>query len=153
MNSFQRVNQLLSWSHLDDPLLIHPPDPIPTLNKDIRAYVARADALANETGWVSRPELPTTDEILGAEESEDCGVVSLVPNQILGPWPSKDMYLKAHYDLLREDAVSPLRDAVAYVREDPHMMDSQAACIYEKVSLVSCGHVLDYTYGLTCKPS
>lgn len=32
-----------------------------------------------------------------------------------------------------EDAVAPLRDAVAYVRDEPSMMDSKEVSIYEKV--------------------
>lgn len=152
MNSLQAqgVNLFHALYQPHGPILAEPTGVVPTLNENIREYVAKADALANEKGWVSRPELPTSDEILGIEEAEDSEYVSLIPNQIFGPWPSRDMYLKAHYDLLREDAVAPLRDAVAYVRDDPHMMDSSAVCIYEKVSALSCGF-LYYTCMLTCK--
>jgi hypothetical protein len=44
------------------------------------------------------------------------------------------IYLSGHYELL-EDSVAPLRDAVAYVRDNPNMMDSSIMAIYEKVSL------------------
>lgn len=105
--------------------------PVP-VNKDIRNYVyGRGGKESPEAeSWASKPEIPSSDEILGLDSSED---VELLPNQITGPWPSKHSYLKAHYDLLREDAVAPLRDAVAYFREEPEMMDGQSVSIYEKV--------------------
>ena len=71
---------------------------------------------------------------MGADSTADDDCIDLMPNNVVGPWPSKDLYLKAHYELLREDAVAPLRDAVAYVREDSQMMDSQTVAVYEKVS-------------------
>lgn len=107
------------------------------VNPDIKKYCIQAreyDATEGEA-WTMKPELPSSDEILGTdllEDDEDC--VELMPNRISGSWPSKDSYLRAHYELLREDAVAPLRDAVAYVRDDPQMKDSPAVSIYEKVS-------------------
>lgn len=107
------------------------------VNPDIKNYCIQAkdnNAPEGET-WTMKPELPSSDEILGTdllENDEDC--VELMPNRIRGPWPSKDSYLRAHYELIREDAVAPLRDAVAYVRDDPQMKDSPAVSIYEKVS-------------------
>ncbi|KAI9872611.1 MAG: hypothetical protein M1823_008128, partial [Watsoniomyces obsoletus] len=50
---------------------------------------------------------------------------------------AKDKYLKAHYELHREDAVSPLRDAVDKFRKDPDMSDDKSLHIYEKVHI--CG--------------
>jgi helicase required for RNAi-mediated heterochromatin assembly 1 len=103
-------------------------------NDAIRRYLLGEDAVEHE--WESRPELPTSDEIMGTDESEKEGdIIQLIPNQITGPWPSKNTYLKGHYELLREDSVAPLRDAVAYARDNPHMMDSSIVAIYEKVSL------------------
>ncbi|PGH16195.1 hypothetical protein AJ79_01962 [Helicocarpus griseus UAMH5409] len=115
------------------------PGPSITLNKDIQAYVEETRRAAGGDSWTSKPELPTNNEVLGKNEnggSSDENVVGLLPNQLQGPWPSTGMYLKTHYDLLREDAVAPLRDAVAYVREDPQMKDSPDVCIYEKVHIV-----------------
>ena len=70
--------------------------------------------------------------ILGTDTATDD--VLLAPNKIFGPWSSTEEYLKTHYNLIREDAVAPLRDAVAFVREDPSIMDTKDAFIYEKVS-------------------
>lgn len=47
------------------------------------------------------------------------------------------VYLKTHYNLLREDAVANLRDAVAVVRERPGVTDSRSFVIYERVSYYS----------------
>lgn len=106
---------------------------LPELNKDIRQYIHDQETEeADKPPWLSKPELPSSDEILGTEMEND-DFVALMPNKVLGPWPSRVAYLKAHYELLREDAVAPLRDAVAYVRDDPHMMDSPLLNIYEKV--------------------
>lgn len=107
------------------------------VNPDIKNYCiqAREDDATEGEAWTMKPELPSSDEILGTDllkDDEDC--VELMPNRISGPWPSKSSYLRAHYELLREDAVAPLRDAVAYVRDDPQMKDSPAMSIYEKVS-------------------
>ncbi|KKK20890.1 hypothetical protein AOCH_004073 [Aspergillus ochraceoroseus] len=105
------------------------------VNKDISNYFSPI-RLDDAPSWVLRPELPSSDEILDNNNDED---VFLVPNKIDGAWESKDAYLKAHYELLREDAVAPLRDAVAYVRNDPEMMDTQAISIYEKVQVYITG--------------
>lgn len=109
-------------------------------NPAIRKYFFQAEQSADEGDWLSRPEIPSSEEIIGAESSDD-DCVELTPNNVTGPWLSKDLYLKSHYELLREDAVAPLRDAVAYVREDPQMMDSQTVAIYDKV--LSCPSFLE----------
>src|SRR5215471_10571630 len=84
-------------------------------NKDIRAYIAAARTPEPENSWTATPELPSPKEILGNDDCLDSGdVINLMVNQIRGPWPSTEMYLKAHYELLREDAVAPLRDSLAY---------------------------------------
>jgi helicase required for RNAi-mediated heterochromatin assembly 1 len=104
------------------------------LNEDIRRYVLGGTE-ATEQGWGARPEIPTSDEIMGTTTAHVDGndIIHLIPNQVTTPWPSTKIYLKAHYELLREDAVSPLRDAVAYARENRHLMDSSTAAIYENV--------------------
>lgn len=104
------------------------------VNKDIRNYFSKTATSSATNTWVSKSEIPSADEIMGVDDAastDDC--LDLVPNIVQGPWPSKDVYLKTHYDLIREDAVAPLRDAVAYFRADPSMMDSQVVSVYEKV--------------------
>ncbi|KAI2023264.1 hypothetical protein LOZ46_001595 [Ophidiomyces ophidiicola] len=118
-------------------LLAHNPVPAVSLNKHIRAYVNATQAVSKDHSWISNPEIPSSAEILGIGDSSQPGdAVFLNPNKIVGPWQSKHLYLKTHYDLLREDAVAPLRDAVAYVRQDPRMKDTLDICIYEKVHII-----------------
>jgi len=47
-------------------------------------------------------------------------------------------YLGSHYELLREDAYSTLRDATLSVRLTPDMDDLTEICIYENVCLHFC---------------
>lgn len=105
------------------------------VNLDVRAYFEEPNAEGLEP-WLQKPELPSREEILGIDDTNN-EVIELAPNRVAGPWISKSAYLKAHYELLREDAIAPLRDAVAFVREDPDMADSQIVAIYEKVSLLT----------------
>ncbi|KAK2748934.1 hypothetical protein FQN57_007217 [Myotisia sp. PD_48] len=104
--------------------------PVIPLNKHVREYMKALDSLDAPEDWSSNPELPSPEEALGTDSGEE---ILLVPNQVEGPWISREIYLKTHYNLLREDGVAPLRDAVAYFRNEPGMLDSPDCCIYEKV--------------------
>lgn len=105
------------------------------VNNGIRAYADAADGIATRSvsGWLCQPEVPTRAEIILAGD----GDVVLPANIIDGAWKSKTKYLKAHYSLLRDDAVSPLRDAVELFLQTPDMMESDHGSIgiYEKASL------------------
>jgi helicase required for RNAi-mediated heterochromatin assembly 1 len=104
------------------------------LNRDIRNYAAAANRAGGTDEWNDKPEIPSTSEVLGVNESSEADdIVELVPNQIQGQWPGTGAYLKAHYDLLREDTIAPLRDAVAYYRECIWMDDTSTVSVYEKV--------------------
>lgn len=81
--------------------------------------------------WRTKSELPTTDEIFNQEH--DTSDVLLLPNRPSGPWPSTELYLNAHYNLIREDAIGSLRDAVLWVRTYPDMSDTKTITIYDKV--------------------
>lgn len=110
--------------------------PLAKVNLGIRAYARTADEIMKSASsrWLRQPEFPASAEILSAEE----GYVSIPANKINGAWKNKEKYLKAHYNLLREDAVSPLRDAVEHFRQTPDMMEndnSGVVWIYEKVIL------------------
>lgn len=103
------------------------------LNTGIRKYAKeQAKIKENNLGeWQSLPEVPTSDEI-ALTDMED---VTIAANKIKGKWKSKDKYLRAHYELLREDSISPIRDAVDAVRKAPGTLENKDAAIYEKVSL------------------
>ncbi len=102
------------------------------LNRDIRAYVEAANTAPAKGSkpWLSRSEIPTTEEILDDEEEE----VRLLPNRLDKPWPNRRKYLETHYELLREDAISPLRDAVQQFRQTPDMCDDSQLAVYDKAS-------------------
>lgn len=109
------------------------PNPVALAPTEIRQYLSqtqapRADAVPSGS-WLLKPELPSSQEIFGTDDE----YLDLGTNQIQGAWESKEAYLKAHYELLREDAVAPLRDAVAIFRADPDMDDDKDVFVYEKV--------------------
>ncbi|KAI5285729.1 hypothetical protein KEM52_002308, partial [Ascosphaera acerosa] len=85
--------------------------------------------LSLDDAWQRKPEVPTSEEIMALDQT----TVDITPNLIKGPWESAQAYLKTHYELCREDALSPLIDAVAKVREHPNMNDDPTLCIYDKV--------------------
>jgi helicase required for RNAi-mediated heterochromatin assembly 1 len=105
------------------------------LNRDIRAYVAAADTRQPDTvkPWLLKEEIPTSDEILDNELEP----VQLSENRLDRPWPGRKKYLETHYELLREDAISPLRDAVHHFKNTPDMRDDGHVAVYEKASF--CG--------------
>lgn len=115
------------------------------VNVLVRKYglPATPDAGVESNSWQQRMEIPTTGEILAKEDGdneddEDGNAVDIPVNMIDAPWGSKENYLRTHYELLREDAIAPLRDAVAAVQESPEMQDGKVACIYEKVAKSAC---------------
>ncbi|KAI7534544.1 P-loop containing nucleoside triphosphate hydrolase protein, partial [Hortaea werneckii] len=109
------------------------------LNTGIREYFADAAKTVSKSAWTSRPEVPTSAEILdeeGGNSSSTSDIIEIVPNKRCGAWESKEAYLGAHYELLREDAVKPLRDAVGVVRAMPFADENAlngAVGIYDKV--------------------
>ncbi|KAI9793563.1 MAG: hypothetical protein M1816_007996 [Peltula sp. TS41687] len=104
----------------------------------------RPEAGVDTGSWQTRTEIPTAREIMdetdGAEADEDANAVEIPVNRIDAPWGNKQDYLRTHYELLREDAIAPLRDAVAAVQAFPHMKDNKGACVYEKV------YIIGYTF-------
>jgi hypothetical protein len=102
------------------------------LNRHIRDYASAAKLPLAESAkpWLRKPEIPTSEEILENEEE----AVELSENRLSRPWPSRKKYLETHYELLREDAISPLRDAVLQFKRTPDMMDNQQLAVYDKAS-------------------
>ncbi len=102
------------------------------VNHDIRRYVHAQENITRDAtpgDWLSHLEIPSNEEIALSVDAE----VVLAANKVEGKWRSKDKYLRAHFGLLREDAISPLRDAVDKYKKDPDMMDDFTLSIYEKV--------------------
>ncbi|KAI9676461.1 MAG: hypothetical protein M1817_000618 [Caeruleum heppii] len=114
----------------------------PTLGEYVHA--GKQDQTTNIPDWAVQPEIPSAQELLGLSRVVNGPgphnsshirptELELPINKIKGSWKSKDEYLGAHYELLREDAVAPLRDAIEQVADQPTMGDTRAICIYEKV--------------------
>lgn len=62
--------------------------------------------------------------------------VEVPANQVVGPWESKRRYLSDNYALLREDAVTPLRNVVSEMKAEPRVLEKDSvehSYIYEKV--------------------
>jgi hypothetical protein len=118
------------------------------LNRDIRAYVLAANSPPANTAkpWLLKSEIPTSEEILDDEEEP----VELSENRMNRPWPNRKKYLETHYELLREDAISPLRDAVHRFKSTPDMFDDNQVAVYEKVGCCSFRsfHLLTMSLGL-----
>ncbi|OWP00699.1 hypothetical protein B2J93_1084 [Marssonina coronariae] len=98
--------------------------------------------------WRNLPEIPSTDEIKpalrnlafgsndlwDAYQRETVYDHNLPKNIINGPWPSKEEYVGAHYQMLREDAIASLRKSVADVHRNPSMHDDVETWIYTHVT-------------------
>lgn len=107
----------------------------------IRDYVKgfRNIEASNPSSWLSKSEIPSSVEINGeGQDTVQDEPVAVPVNKVVGQWDSKEEYLNGHYLLLREDAISPLRNVVSELRNEPNIMecDSQEnASIYEKVCI------------------
>ena len=107
------------------------------LNLNVRRYIMASKSDVDSPEWTRKREIPSSLEIKGEDENatiED--EIEIEVNRVHAAWESKEKYLESHYRLLREDAVTPLRNAVAEVRETPHIMEQDScenAAIYEKV--------------------
>ncbi|KAK8902165.1 hypothetical protein QC760_009643 [Botrytis cinerea] len=103
--------------------------------------------------WRNQPEIPTSEEILkdvswqdkdGPEQPMDYQSLAepkesdpRLPHNIIDQaWGSKEEYLGFHYQILREDAVAPLRQSVATFKRNDDMSDTQDTSIYTDVHLV-----------------
>ncbi|KAK8207915.1 hypothetical protein M8818_004168 [Zalaria obscura] len=101
----------------------------------LKDYYRRADEIVNKAEpWVKKPEFPDPEELDGDEST-----VHPKPNKVTGPYASKEEYLRMQYELLREDAIRPLRSAITAVRKNPSEQEASFAHtigIYEKVHIV-----------------
>ncbi|EPS39692.1 hypothetical protein H072_6524 [Dactylellina haptotyla CBS 200.50] len=95
--------------------------------------------------WRALPEVPSSAELMAEEE------VDIPGNEVEEPWESVDEYLGAHYELLREDCFSPLRESVGRFRADTTMDDGPETCIYENCRIV--GFTFAYSQGICVKMS
>lgn len=101
--------------------------------KVITTHVKReyADHTAQQTSWQNLPEFPSASEIIPDDRTD---VPDLPANPIDRAWNCKEKYVSTHYKLLREDGISPLREAVMEFRQSPSMHDDRDLCVYTQVS-------------------
>ncbi|KAL7276112.1 hypothetical protein RUND412_000902 [Rhizina undulata] len=96
-----------------------------------------------EEEWRRRPEVPSVEELT-------CQQVFLPENIIDEPFLSVDEYLAIHFELIREDACSGLREAVCLMKAHPETEDSDAISVYENVRLIGLTYA---KMGVCCKVS
>ncbi|KAL9022269.1 MAG: hypothetical protein Q9185_000511 [Variospora sp. 1 TL-2023] len=109
----------------------------PTLELNIRIREYLND-VSNPTApaYVSHREIPSSEEISVMANDEAEEEVEVPANQVVGPWESKRKYLSDNYALLREDAVTPLRNVVSEMKAEPRVLEKNSvehSYIYEKV--------------------
>ncbi|KAK5170579.1 uncharacterized protein LTR77_005167 [Saxophila tyrrhenica] len=115
----------------------------PQLNKNVSKYYEDAESPADGGSWLRLPAIPTSSELLDlntGDDSDSLNNVEIATNRPRGAWDSKEDYLGAHYELLREDAVRPLREAVQRVKFSPQSKEDAfngSIGIYEKVHICS----------------
>jgi helicase required for RNAi-mediated heterochromatin assembly 1 len=94
--------------------------------------------------WLSRSEIPTSDEIRDVQEAwvprdRIDGAIILNGNKIKGSWNSQEEYLRTHYELFREEAVRPLREAVNFLQQCPdyqeHNNGGKNLGVYDRVRI------------------
>ena len=105
--------------------------------REIDKYVKTS--LPSDHAWTLRPEIPSPAEIVSGDDEDEDNEVSVPCNKLVDAWASREEYLEAQYQLLREDAISPLRDAVSEIRAEPYIEEKHSqenAAIYERVSVV-----------------
>lgn len=111
-----------------------PVDRPPRKDTAIQKYFQDANNTSEAGSWRAYDEIPPSLEIM-QQPAED-----MVPrNQIEGAWSSTEEYLEAHYKLIREDAVFPLRAAVHQIREHPTALEewfNGSIGIYDRVQIV-----------------
>ena len=125
------------------------PESAPTkVNNDIRKYYETASKPVTGAGlWLDQPEIPHPHEILPEQPAFTTTEEALIgtdegprPKKLEGPYENTEDYLRTEYELLREDALRPLRQAVAEVRKDAWKDEVQydkGVSIYEPVYLTS----------------
>ncbi|KAF1925842.1 P-loop containing nucleoside triphosphate hydrolase protein [Didymella exigua CBS 183.55] len=124
------------------------PESVPTkANDDVRKYYELAcKPVAGAGPWLEMPEIPHPREMLRQEPASGTieALITTVeeprPKKINGAYDSTEDYLRTEYELLREDALRPLCEAVAQVRKAAWKDEAQyekSVGIYEPVYITS----------------
>ncbi|KAJ4374767.1 hypothetical protein N0V83_001843 [Neocucurbitaria cava] len=119
-------------------------------NNDVREYFELSKKPVKGGAWLDQPEIPSPSEILrektGSSSTEQADALieldeKIRPHKVDGAYESNEDYLRTKYELLREDAVRPLREAIDEIRADPFKDEAeykdQSIGIYDPVYLTS----------------
>ena len=95
-------------------------------NNDILQYIHDAKKPVGSAGpWIDQPEIPTSAEIMsfptGFTQDPSALDSKVRPNKVEGAYDTNEEYLGTQYELLREDALRPLRRAVEAVWKSPEL--------------------------------
>ena len=116
-------------------------------NRILEAHIFRRyNDVDHREEWRNLPEIPTSAEIMppkplerATEQWDDYQKDFLydehLPTNIIdGPWPSKEEYIGAHYQIHREDAIACLRKSVEEFKRHPGMKETQETAFYTHVN-------------------
>jgi len=92
----------------------------------------REDMARRDADW--REERAGAEEKWNDYQKEVIYDLDLPENIVDGPWDSKESYIGSHYQILREDAIAPLRLSVELVKANPGMDDDETTCVYTHAS-------------------
>ncbi|KAI0585805.1 Superfamily I DNA and RNA helicase and helicase subunits [Pyrenophora tritici-repentis] len=117
-------------------------------NQDIRDYLQLAKKPVISGAWLRKPEIPTSSEVLCVKSDFSNSEQNLIeieenirPHKIEGAYENKEDYLRTTYELLREDAIRPLREALDEFRADPFKdeaeYNNQGIGVYDPVYITS----------------
>ncbi|KIW00589.1 uncharacterized protein PV09_07942 [Verruconis gallopava] len=118
----------------------------------IRKYVEWLLKKRGKGSWIDCPEIPTAKELMDENEpwmklrtlengSEE---VVMEGNRLHGGWPDVETYLGAHYGMLREETVQPLRQAIAWIKAFPTA--SEDISPYGSIGIYSKVHITAITF-------
>ncbi|XP_014552826.1 hypothetical protein COCVIDRAFT_19177 [Bipolaris victoriae FI3] len=116
-------------------------------SNEIYEYFERAKRPVIGGAWLQQPEIPNSSEVL-RDKSGFTNSESLIelndhvrPHKVEGAYDDMEDYLRTLYELLREDTIRPLREAIDEVRTDPFKDEAeyqnQSIGIYESVYIKS----------------
>ena len=78
--------------------------------------------------WLNLPDIPSEEEIGWLVDGQFCvPKIVVFKNRLEGPFVDKVEYLKIHADLIRNDGIYPLREAVDEFRLSPSMVESDTS--------------------------
>ncbi|KFY01793.1 hypothetical protein O988_02518 [Pseudogymnoascus sp. VKM F-3808] len=104
----------------------------------LREHIARPYQLHDEhtqAEWRRLPEVPSGRE-MNPDSSNGATFETLPENVMEGSWGSKEAYIGAQYQLLRYDAIYPLRESILSYKENPGISDLPTTSIYTNVFIV-----------------